>query len=290
MWGKMAVWTLGSINADNFYRVPHIPAPGETLAATALTTGLGGKGTNMSVAAARAGAVVHHIGAVGPDGGWAVDRLMEYGVDTRFIAKVDAPTGHANVFLAEDGENAIVILPGANGMITGIDLALTEASPGDWLLMQNETNGQVEAARIAADMGLNIAYAAAPFDAKAIKPLIPFLDLLVMNEVEASQLRDALGGVDVPQIVVTLGAQGARHIDTKSAQTRDFPAPRVDAVDTTGAGDTFTGYLVAGLDRGIDMAQAISLANRAAGLMVQRHGTADVIPDLLEVQQAMGLS
>lgn len=110
----MTVWCLGSINIDYFYNVPHIPAPGETLAATHHSRGLGGKGANQSVAAARAGAPTEHIGAVGVDAEWAVNLLGDYGVGTDHIATLELPTGHAVINVASDGENAIVILPGAN--------------------------------------------------------------------------------------------------------------------------------------------------------------------------------
>ena len=110
----MALWNLGSINADLFYSVPHLPGPGETLASTNHRKGLGGKGANISVAAARAAARVFHIGAVGNDGKWASDLLLEYGVDPRFIAVSDTATGHAIIATDADGENNIILYPGAN--------------------------------------------------------------------------------------------------------------------------------------------------------------------------------
>lgn len=286
----MTIWNLGSINADMVYAVPHLPGPGETLAATRLQQFLGGKGTNMSVAAARAAAHVCHIGAVGPDGGWAVQRLMEYGVDTRHIARVDVATGHAIIAVDPQGENQILLYPGANHAIpeAAIQTALAGAQTGDTLLIQNETNAQLLAARTGAGLGLKICYAAAPFDAAAVETVLPYLDFLILNEVEAGQLKQAAGlspdQLPVSDVIVTLGARGARHIDTKSGESRDFPAIPVIPVDTTGAGDTFTGYVLAGLDRGMPMAQAIAQASRAAAIMVTRHGTADVIPDLKDVQ------
>jgi len=286
----MAIWNLGSINADMVYTVPHLPGPGETLAATGYARFLGGKGANMSVAAARAAAHVRHIGAVGPEGGWAVERLMEYGVDTRHIAQVEAATGHAIVAVEPGGENQIVIYPGANRAIpeARVQAALAEAAAGDTLLIQNETNAQELAARLGRDLGLRVAYAAAPFEASAVQAVLPYLDFLILNAVEARQLQAATGlkpeALPVRDVIVTLGAKGARYFDTNSGETRDFPAVPVTPVDTTGAGDTFTGYVLAGLDRGLPMAQAIAQAMRAAAIMVTRHGTADVIPDLKDVQ------
>lgn len=286
----MTIWNLGSINADDIYSVARLPTAGETIHATDMQRFLGGKGANMSVAAARAGAHVSHIGAVGQDGAWAVERLLEYGVDTRHIVSVDAPTGHAVVTVSEDGENQILILSGSNDGIPEqqISQALSSAQAGDTFVTQNETNAQGFAMALARDMGLKTCYAAAPFDPEAVMAVLPLLDFLILNEVEAEQLKAATGKapVDLPvrDVIVTLGAQGSRWISNGKSQ--DFPAVRVDPVDTTGAGDTFTGYVLAALDRGQGFAQAIGLASQAAALMVTRQGTADVIPDLKEVQDA----
>jgi ribokinase len=284
----MAIWNLGSINADFVYRVPHIPGPGETLSSTSREVFLGGKGANMSVAAARAAARVHHIGAVGNDGRWAVERLLEYGVDTRNITVLDTETAHAMIMVADDGENAIVLHAGANAQIPQVTLqaAIAEASTGDWLVIQNETNLQRTAAEMGRKMGLRVAYAAAPFDADRVQAVLPYIDFLILNEVEAAQLQTATGqapeDLEVADVIVTLGADGADWYGTQGKT--HFPAIKVVPVDTTGAGDTFTGYVLAGLDRGMPMPQAIGQASKAAALMVTRHGTADVIPDLSEVQ------
>ncbi|EAP85734.1 MULTISPECIES: ribokinase [Sulfitobacter] len=284
------IWNLGSINADNFYYLRHLPAPGETIAAHDFRQGLGGKGANMSVAAARAGTRVMHIGAVGPDGKWTVDRLLEYGVETQHISMIDTATGHANICVAEDGENSIVLFSGANHQITTqmIGAALAEASPGDFLLMQNETLGQRFAAQTAHTLGLRVAYAAAPFDAEIVAQVLPDIDLLVLNEVEAEALEKTTGAridaLPIDDIIVTLGAEGCKWVSNKAKTVQSFPAYPVKAIDTTGAGDTFTGYLIAALDRKLSMPDAIALAMQAGALMVTRQGTADVIPDLKDIQ------
>ena len=287
----MAIWNLGSINADMVYALPHMPAPGETLAADSLDQGLGGKGANMSVAAARAGSHCCHIGAVGPEGKWALDRLTEYGVDTRHVVTGDVPTGHAIIAVDKAGENSIILFPGANRTITKDQLgqALSAANAGDILVLQNETNMQAEAAQMGRELGLRVAYAAAPFDADAVQAVLPYLDLLFLNEVEAQQLSAATGkapdALGIADVIVTLGAKGARHF-AADGTVSDVPALPVKPVDTTGAGDTFTGYVLSGLDRGMPMAQAMAQAARAGALMVTRNGAADAIPDLKEVQDA----
>ena len=290
----MTIFNLGSINADHVYRVSHLPGPGETLAATSLQTGLGGKGANMSVAAARAGSHVAHIGAIGSDGMWARNRLLEYGVDTRHIVELAVPTGHAIINVDDAGENAITLFAGANQAISEdkVVSVLSAGNTGDILVTQNETNAQAVAAEIGSKLGLRVCYAAAPFDANAVKAVLPYLDFLILNAVEAQQLEEALGipieDLDVADIIITLGSDGARWIGDGTDQ--HFDAIAVEPVDTTGAGDTFTGYVLAGLDRGLTMGQSISLAMRAAALMVTRMGTADVIPDLKEVEEFSGIS
>lgn len=286
----MAIWNLGSINADIVYSVPHIPAPGETLASTSRSVFLGGKGANMSVAAARAGAHVRHIGAVGADGRWATERLLEYGVDTRHIIESDVETAQAIIAVDAHGENSIILHQGANVAIPHdlIKSALAEAETGDWIVTQNETNGQAEALSLGRQMGLRVAYAAAPFSAAAVEAVLPYLDFLILNEIEMQQLNAATGksanDLGVATIIVTKGGKGASLF--QNGHETAFPAIKVEPVDTTGAGDTFTGYVLAGLDRGMPVEQAINLATKAAAIMVTRKGTADVIPDLADVQQS----
>jgi len=155
-------------------------------------------------------------------------------------------------------------------------------------LMQNETLSQLKTAKMARSLDLYIAYAAAPFDASAVTAVLPYLDFLILNEVEAAQLQEATGkrpdALGVTDVIITLGAKGARWLHNGTA--RDFPAMPVTPVDTTGAGDTFTGYILAARDRGLPMEQCIALAMRAGALMVTRQGTADIIPDLKEVDEA----
>ena len=285
----MTVWCLGSINADYFYGVPHLPMPGETLASTSLTTGLGGKGANQSVAAVRAGSTVHHIGAVGSDGAWARDRIKGYGVDVQWVATVEASTGHAIINVADDGENAIVLHQGANIAQDAerIQLALAGAAPGDLLLLQNETNCQAEAAKIARDKGLRVIYSAAPYSTQSVRAVLDWVDVLVMNAVEAAQLTDEMNidikDLPVSFVLVTKGADGATWYDLQAATTTEAPIIKVQPVDTTGAGDTFAGYVAAGLDQGLSVQETLRRAAGAGALKVTKAGTADAIPALEDV-------
>lgn len=280
------IYSLGSINADHMYRLSHLPAPGETLAADTYARMLGGKGANQSIAAVRAGARVVHIGAVGQDGDWMRAALAAAGVDVDHVVTLDsAASGHAVVMVEEGGENSIVIHPGANRMLEAphIEAALINSRPGDWLMMQNETSGQVEAAELAHTRGLRVAYSAAPLDVDAVRAVQPFVSLLILNTVEAEQLSQALSVADVPMRLVTHGEGGAEWVEANSDEAVSVPAFCVSAIDTTGAGDCFAGYAVAGLAAGLAPVQALRRASAAAALQVQRRGASEAIPTAEEV-------
>jgi ribokinase len=283
----MTIFNLGSINIDHVYRVAHLPGPGETVSDLGYAQGLGGKGVNQSLAAAAAGARVHHIGAVGADGAWIVERLAAAGIDVGDLATVAAATGHAVVCVDAKAENQIVIHGGANRALTcaQIDRALARARPGDWFLAQNETNLIAEGFARAQALGLKTAYAAAPFEAAAAAGLIGSVDLLAVNEVEAAQLAAHLGRtveeLPVPELLVTLGARGARYrAGDTVCEVAAFP---VTPVDTTGAGDTFLGAFLAARDGGAEPEAALRQAAAAAALQVTRPGAADAIPAGTEV-------
>ncbi|WP_420342587.1 PfkB family carbohydrate kinase [Paenirhodobacter sp.] len=280
----MTVWNLGSINADHVYRLPHLPRPGETLAAQDYAVGLGGKGANQSVALALAGAQVRHIGAIGVDGRWMAERLAEFGVECSAVAELAMASGHAIIEVDAAGENAILIYPGANRAIAAprVVQALAAAQAGDWFITQNETSAQAEAAAAAHAQGLSVAYSAAPFEAAAVRAVLPHVTLLIVNEVEAAQLCAEMGvalkDLPVPHLVVTLGARGAVWHDLGAGLAHETPAFPVIPVDTTGAGDTFAGYLIAGLSQGLEPPAATRRAAAAAARKVTRAGAADAIP------------
>jgi len=284
----MAVYTLGSINIDHVYRVPHLPKPGETLAADSYTMGLGGKGANQSVAAARAGAAVFHIGAVGGDGAWSLTQLQVYGVDTAHVAWFEGPTGHAIINVDPQAENAIVLFSGANQQLSESHAAeaLNGARAGDTLMMQNETSAQAGAAQIAAARGMRVMYSAAPFEVSALRAVLPFATLLLMNEGEAAALWQALGTMPKTDIIITKGAKGAEWISA-STEPLFVPSFPVTPVDTTGAGDCFAGTIAAALDAGLSPEQAMRRAAAAAAIQVTRPGAAAAMPTRAEVEAFM---
>ncbi len=284
----MTVFNLGSINIDNVYALDRLPKPGETLPAKDFNRGLGGKGANQSIAIARAGGQVHHIGAIGDQSEWTVQALFEAGVDTGNIATVQTPTGHAVIFVDQMAENSIVLLPGANMQITTeqINSALSAAEPGDWFLLQNETNLGSVAAKIAQEMGMRVCYSAAPFSVRAVTEILPFTSLLVVNEIEFQQLKSELSYADRAlsriKLIVTYGAKGATYFNRgEKIEMAAYPS---DAVDTTGAGDTFLGYALSALDQGEPVVDAMNQAAAAAAIQVSRPGAAAAIPKFSEVQ------
>ena len=281
----MAVYNLGSINIDHVYRVPHLPAPGETLSALDYAQGLGGKGANQSVAAARAGAMCHHIGAIGPNSDWVLAEMQAYGIDLRYVSVLPVATGHAIINVDPQAENNIVIFPGANRALNAdmAAAALAGAGPADSLLLQNETSAQAEAAAIAAARGMRVVYSAAPFDIGAVRAVLPNVSLLVMNEIEAEQLRAAQGALPQIDCIITKGAQGAEWISAAS-EPLFMPAFKVTPVDTTGAGDTFIGTLAAALDLGLPREAAMRRASATSALQVTRRGAAQAIPTAAEVE------
>ena len=290
----MAVWCFGSINIDHFYTMAHLPAPGETLAAQTYRVELGGKGANQSVAAARAGAQVRHLGAVGADGAKALFELEAAGVDCHGVQRLEGATGHAVIMVDQAGENSIVIHAGANHQMALAPVleALSEAEIGDLLLIQNETGHQVEVAEVAMGKGMEVIYSAAPFDVEAVKAVLPFVSILVMNAVEAAQMQAALGleldAMPVETLVVTRGADGASWL-ARGWPEIHAPAQKVSVVDTTGAGDCFTGALAAALDGGAEPEEAMRFAAAAAALQVGRPGTAGAMPKRAEIEALLAV-
>ena len=283
----MTIFNLGSINIDHIYRMEHLPRPGETLMAAEVSSVLGGKGANQSIAAARAGADIRHIGAVGALDGWTLETLVAAGVDTTHTLSLPGPSGHAVIYVDAAAENTIVLFGGANQQIAQdqIDAALAKAKPGDWFLLQNETNLGTHAAAKAAALGLKVCYSAAPFDPGAVRGVLPFTDLLIVNEIEERSIREAMpdlsARLDQIAVVTTLGRKGARYADPR--QRLEVAAYAVDAVDSTGAGDTFLGYLLAAIDAGAGIEVALKRASAAAAIKVSRRGTSSGIPNQTEV-------
>ncbi|WP_030683718.1 ribokinase [Streptomyces sp. NRRL B-1347] len=290
---------LGSTNMDLVAYVPAAPRRGETVTGREFRTFPGGKGANQAVAAARAGATVSMIGAVGTDpfGTQLRTALDHSGVDVDLLRTVDGATGTAHIVVDDDGGNAIVVVPGANATLTALthgDEALIASA--DLLLLQLEVplDGVVAAARHAREHGVRTVLTPAP--AQPLPPeLLAATDLLIPNEHEVT----ALTGItdpgaaarallsQVPEVVVTLGAHGSLYA-ARDTGTVAVPAPRVTAVDSTGAGDTFVGALAVALGEGRPTSNALGWASAAAALSVQRPGAAASMPYRTEIDAQAG--
>jgi ribokinase len=279
---------LGSLNIDRVLRVEHLARPGQTIAARSLTDSAGGKGANQSVALARAGAQVTHIGKVGADGAWLRDKLHAEGIDTRFIRTAPGPTGQALIQVDDEGQNSIVIVAGANAEIRPdeIDAALRDLDDAAWLVVQNETSSVAHAIRAAKKRKLRVALNPAPFDARIREYPLELVDLLCVNESEAYALTGEtepaaiFAGLarELPdcELLLTRGAKGAMH--HFNGETIDYAGRRVPVVDTTAAGDTFLGYYLEAANRDMPPACALASAINASALCVTRPGALDSIP------------
>jgi ribokinase len=284
----VTIYNLGSINLDLVYQLPHLPEPGETLASTSLKRGLGGKGANQSVAIAKAKGDVVHIGAVGADGVWLKEQMAATGVDVDHVAELSTPTGHAVIYVDQDAENVIILYEGANRALSieVAEAALAGSGPGDWLLVQNETNLVPEVIALAKSRGLKVALAAAPFEPEAVELVLAQVDLLSVNAIEAAQLAESLPHLAAElsgiQQLVTLGSEGAElRMGSHCQRVHAFP---VQPVDTTGAGDTFLGFYLTGISQGASEAQALKQASAASAIQVTRVGASSAIPSMAEVQ------
>ena len=293
----MKVLSFGSLNIDYVYSVPHFIMRGETLATTSLNTYTGGKGLNQSVALAKAGLDVYHAGAVGNEGLFLVDELRSAGVDTRHIKILpDVRTGHTIIQTNIDGDNCILLYGGANRQITEkqIDETLADFSAGDALVLQNEINSLEYLAAQAKKRGMIVVLNPSPMESGVI-PVFKYADYLLLNEVEAGQflnedisrynpddiagkLRTELPGT---KIVLTLGTNGSVYSDGTNTIHQD--AVKVQAVDTTAAGDTFTGFFLAGIFGGKPAEWSMKFAAHASAIAVTRHGAAPSIPSREEV-------
>lgn len=285
---NVKILNLGSCCIDHVYHVPHFSQPGETLPCTSYEVHPGGKGLNQSLAIARAGAAVHHAGKVGKDGLWMKALLDEDSVETSRLLVADEPSGHAIIQVNPQGENSIVLFGGTNRMITvdEITSAIDSCAAGDFLVLQNEISHLDRAMQRAIERELRIVFNAAPMTAEVTDLPLADLDLLLVNEIEG----EAISGAGEPDtvlatlarqfpsvnIVLTLGEAGAQFMGP--AGQFSVAAPAVQAVDTTGAGDTFTGYFVAEYSKGTEIEAALTIACTAAAVSVTRAGAASSIP------------
>ncbi|MEH6443222.1 MAG: ribokinase [Oceanospirillaceae bacterium] len=291
----MKIFNYGSINIDHIYQVPHLVAPGETISSTQYKQILGGKGANQSIALAKAGANVWHIGRCSQLDKWAVEQLERAGVNCQLVELVAQPSGHAIIQVDAQAENAIVLFGGANQSFVkeDIDLALAKASDQDWLLIQNECSCVDSAVEFAAQRQLKIILNPSPMLEKIAEFPLHKIAMLVVNEVEIAQLLNQQGLTKElmiskvrerfkdADVIITLGAKGA--IWVSADELVEVAAYPVKVVDTTAAGDTFLGFLLAAISEGKSKKDALTNACKASSLAVQTLGASSSIPTAAQV-------
>ncbi len=292
----MKIRVCGSANIDDTYQVPHFVREGETLASTAYTRNAGGKGLNQAIALSRAGAQVSFAGAVGRDGQFLAEELEKNGVDISRLLVREEATGHAIIQVDPEGRNAILLYGGANRSFREEDIPqlLEGVEEGDWLLLQNEISQLGAIAREAKKRGMQIVLNPSPME-EHLCSLLPLVDWLMLNEVEGSDLTGKQEPEDILDallekyphlhIVLTLGEKGSVYADSASRETQD--AVPVTAVDTTAAGDTYTGYFLSAVLRGLSVSGAMAMASCAAAMAVQHPGAVASIPELAAVLEAL---
>jgi len=289
----LKILNFGSLNIDKVYSVPHFVSAGETLSSTNYDEFPGGKGLNQSIALAKAGAQVYHGGNIGKDGLFLKEVLAEANVNVDWIDENGNTTGHAIIQVSASGENCILLLGGANKEITidHINQVLANFSQNDLLLLQNEINDLAYIVETAHKRGLKIALNPSPIDETITTLDFSKIDYLILNEIEAKAITNEHTNDKIFQkllslnkqlkIVLTLGKEGVIYKD--SVEEHRQAAFKVDAVDTTAAGDTFLGYFLSQISQQEEIKSALQMAAKAAAIAVTRKGASSSIPSSQEV-------
>ena len=290
----MKYLVFGSLNIDRTYTVPHFVSAGETMSAVKMELFCGGKGFNQAVALARAGKEVYFAGAVGSDGGMLLEALAADGIHDKYIKHTPGASGHAVIQVDRGGQNCIIILPGANGEITeaDVDAVLADFEKGDLIVLQNEITCVAYILRKAAENGMTVALNPSPCDDRIGEYDMRYVNYLLVNEVEGSAITgctepDAIADslhqtYPALNLVLTLGSNGAIYCGADGSRYA-VGIYRTNAVDTTAAGDTFTGYFLSQVTESGDAALALRQAAIASGISVSRKGASPSIPMYAEV-------
>ncbi len=290
----MKVLNFGSLNVDQVYSVDHILRGGETLSSEKLELFPGGKGLNQSIALARAGVPVFHAGTWGEGGEMLLELCRENGVDTRFLRKAEGKNGHTVIQVDRGGQNGILLFGGSNQRQTRehIDEVLGFFEAGDMILLQNEINLLDYIIRRAAEKEMIIVLNPSPYNGKLKACDLKAVTYFLVNEVEAEQMTGESSKEAMPEklleaypksrFVLTLGSEGSVYKDAQGEYRQGiFP---VKAVDTTGAGDTYTGYFIASVLQGKEIPEALRIAAAASAIAVTRPGASSSIPRMEEVE------
>ena len=293
----MKALCFGSMNIDYVYSLDHIVTPGETIASSKREVFAGGKGLNQSVAMAKAGLPVWHAGVSGNGGRLLLDTLEENGVNTSLIREEDTMPGHTIIQVDAGGQNSIILFGGTNQRVTEeyIETVMQSFGPGDLVLLQNEVNLVDKIIDAAHAKGMRVVLNPSPFNEAIGKCDLNRISLFLVNEVEGAQIS----GIPSTQpeqilqwfaqhhpqaeVVLTLGAEGAWYAGR--GERYFCPARKVKAVDTTAAGDTFTGFFLEGWRNGRPIEECMARATKAAAIAVSRKGAAPSIPLASELEE-----
>lgn len=294
----MKILNFGSLNLDFVYSVDHFVRAGETLASNSLSEFLGGKGLNQSIALARAGCKVYHAGKIGNNGAVLADRLNEEHINTNYLmVDENTPTGHAIIQVDRSGQNCILLFGGANRTVSkeNINSVLDNFDEGDLLLLQNEITNVEYLIDKADEKGMTIVLNPSPIDDNLINmKALHKVDWFILNEVEGNALTGKKTGEEICDVllsrypdahfVLTLGKQGAMYLDKNYFES--YGVYDVPVVDTTAAGDTFTGYFICCVSERKVIHDCLEIASRAAALAITKLGAAESIPTRKEVTEA----
>lgn len=284
----MKVLNFGSLNLDYVYQVNHILIPGETLASKERSTFCGGKGLNQSIALAKAGIPVYHAGMIGEGGEILLDTCEQNGVNTKFIRKIEGPCGHTVIQVDENGQNCILLFGGANRSITRefVDEVLAFFEKGDIILLQNEVNELDYIIDQAYEKGMMIILNPSPYDSALDACDLSKVSLFLVNEIEGYQITGQKEPEQIlakikeiypkAKIVLTLGGDGSVYQDETGIYHQGIF--KVKAVDTTAAGDTFTGYFISSILEEMPVEKGLELAAKASAMAVSRPGATASIP------------
>lgn len=289
----MKVLNFGSLNLDYVYQVDHILIPGETLASKDRKTFCGGKGLNQSIALAKAGIPVYHAGMIGDGGEELLKTCRENGVNTDFIRQIPGPCGHTVIQVDKSGQNCILLFGGANRSITRefVDSVLESFEKGDILLLQNEVNELDYIIDSAYEKEMMIILNPSPYDNALDSCDLAKISLFLVNEIEGYQITGEKEPKEIlakmkrmypkAKIVLTMGGDGSVYQDDTGIYQQDIY--KVKAVDTTAAGDTFTGYFISSIIDEMPVKEGLSLAAKASAIAVSRPGATASIPLKKEV-------
>ena len=298
----MKVLSYGSLNIDNVYTVDHFVRSGETMSSLKMEVFSGGKGLNQSIALAKSGVQVWHAGAVGKkDGDFLLEQLEEVGVHIELISKLPVKTGHAIIQRNREGQNCILLFGGANQQVTReqIDHVMEQFSDGDFLILENEISEIGYIMQKAHEKKMKIVLNPSPMDEKIFTYPLDYVDYFILNEIEARDLCGHDGTGDellellaekfpMAKIVLTLGEEGSIYKDQEKVIRQ--PVFKVDVVDTTAAGDTFTGFFIGGLVLGETPETTMENAAKASAIAVTRAGAAPSIPYRKELSEEVSVS